>query len=197
MAEKGHGATTVAATMYLAHLAGIRVFVTGGIGGVHRGAEATMDISADLSELGRTPVAVVCAGVKSILDIPKTLEVLETQGVTVATVGSKIFPAFFTPDSGCASPLTIATPLQGAKMMVANALLNLQSGMLFACPIPKEEAADTEGVTKAITQALQESVEQGIIGKDSTPFLLKRVNELSGGESLTSSTLTCLLLIVV
>jgi pseudouridine-5'-phosphate glycosidase len=174
--------------MYLAHLAGIRVFVTGGIGGVHRGAEQTMDISADIMELGRTPVAVVCAGVKSILDIPKTLEALETQGVSVVSVGTKKFPAFFTPDSGSLSPFWVDTPEQGAKVIMGNKLLNLQSGMLFAVPIPEREAANAAHITKAIDQALKEADEQKVTGKDSTPFLLKRVNELSGGESLQSST---------
>jgi len=187
VAEKGNGATTVAATMYLAHLAGIRVFVTGGIGGVHRGAEQTMDISADIMELGRTPVAVVCAGVKSILDIPKTLEALETQGVSVVSVGTKKFPAFFTPDSGSLSPFWVDTPEQGAKVIMGNKLLNLQSGMLFAVPIPEREAANAAHITKAIDQALKEADEQKVTGKDSTPFLLKRVNELSGGESLQSN----------
>lgn len=136
LATKTPGATTVAATMLIAHMAGIPVFVTGGIGGVHRGAETTMDVSADLTELGRTPVAVVCAGVKSILDIPKTLEYLETQGVAVAALGTSEFPAFFTPHSGSAAPLRVETPRACAEMIAASQRLRLDSGMVIAVPIP-------------------------------------------------------------
>jgi pseudouridine-5'-phosphate glycosidase len=124
--------------MYIANLVGIRVFVTGGIGGVHRGVEETMDISADLTELGRTPVAVVCAGVKSILDIPRTLEYLETQGVTVAAYGTEEFPAFFTRKSGVKAPLSLDTPLQCAKLVDANGVLGMDSGIVFGIPIPTE-----------------------------------------------------------
>jgi pseudouridine-5'-phosphate glycosidase len=136
LATKTPGATTVAATMLIAHMAGISVFVTGGIGGVHRGAESTMDISADLTELGRTPVAVVCAGVKSILDIPKTLEVLETQGVSVVALGTNEFPAFFTPHSGCEAPLRVNSPSECAQMIDAAQRLRLDNGMVIAVPIP-------------------------------------------------------------
>jgi pseudouridine-5'-phosphate glycosidase len=124
--------------MYIANLVGIRVFVTGGIGGVHRGVKETMDISADLTELGRTPVAVVCAGVKSILDIPRTLEYLETQGVTVAAYGTQEFPAFFTRRSGVKAPLSLDTPLQCAKLIDANGALGMGSGIVFGIPIPAE-----------------------------------------------------------
>jgi pseudouridine-5'-phosphate glycosidase len=179
--------------MVAARAAGISVFVTGGIGGVHRGAEKTMDVSADLIELGRTNVAVVCAGVKSILDIPKTLEVLETQGTAVATLGSKEFPAFFTSKSGCESPMTVDSPRECAQIIDAQKKLGLTSGILFAVPIPAKEEADAAVVSKAIQQALAESDEQGILGRDVTPFLLKRVNELTKGASLKSSNFFLLL----
>ncbi|KAL1932968.1 hypothetical protein VTP01DRAFT_8646 [Rhizomucor pusillus] len=182
------GATTVASTMLLAHRAGIPVFVTGGIGGVHRGAEQSFDISADLMELGRTPVAVVCAGVKSILDIGKTLEVLETQGVTVATVGQgKRFPAFYTPDSGFDSPMKVESPVEGAKLIAANHKLQLNSGMVFAVPIPKEDAADAESIQKAISDAVAEARSKGIFGKEETPYLLKRIAEMTKGQSLDAN----------
>ncbi|KAF8977263.1 hypothetical protein BGZ46_007530 [Entomortierella lignicola] len=182
MAKKQTGATTVSATMILAHRAGIPVFATGGIGGVHRGYEVSMDASADLTELGRTPVAVVCAGVKSILDIGKTLEFLETQGVTVATYGQTLdFPAFFTRTSGFKSMLKIETPNEAAE------LIDLQSGIVIAVPIPEADAMNDMLVGEAIDLAIKESKEQGIYGKESTPFLLKRVNELTGGNSLKSN----------
>ncbi|KAF8941739.1 hypothetical protein BGZ47_007239 [Haplosporangium gracile] len=188
MAKKQTGATTVSATMLLAHRAGISVFATGGIGGVHRGYEETMDASADLTELGRTPVAVVCAGVKSILDIGRTLEFLETQGVTVATYGkTPDFPAFFTRTSGFQSMLNIETPKEAAELIAANHAVDLQSGIVIGVPIAKEDAMDDILVGEAINVAVKESIEQGIIGKESTPFLLKRVNELTGGNSLKSN----------
>ncbi|KAK3809776.1 MAG: Indigoidine synthase A like protein-domain-containing protein [Linnemannia elongata] len=188
MAKKQTGATTVSATMLLAHRAGISVFATGGIGGVHRGYEETMDASADLTELGRTPVAVVCAGVKSILDIGRTLEFLETQGVTVATYGkTPDFPAFFTRTSGFQSMLNIETPKEAAELIAANHAIDLQSGIVIGVPIAKEDAMDDILVGEAINIAVKESIEQGIVGKESTPFLLKRVNELTGGNSLKSN----------
>ncbi|KAG0038209.1 hypothetical protein BGZ82_000780 [Podila clonocystis] len=188
MSKKQTGATTVSATMLLAHRAGISVFATGGIGGVHRGYEETLDASADLTELGRTPVAVVCAGVKSILDIGRTLEFLETEGVTVATYGQTTdFPAFFTRKSGFQSLLNVETPLEAAKLIAANHAIDLQSGMVFAVPIAKEHAMDEKLVGDAINTAIRESVENNILGKESTPFLLKRVNELTGGNSLKSN----------
>jgi hypothetical protein len=167
--------------------AGIPIFVTGGIGGVHRGAEATMDVSADLSELGRTPVAVVCAGIKSILDIPKTLEVLETQGVAVVALGTDEFPAFFTPASGCAAPLRVDTPAQVAQMIDASRRLRLDSGMVIAVPIPASQAADAAPLQLAQDQAIAESVAQKVGGRDVTPFLLARVNELTHGKSLVAN----------
>ncbi|KAF9906315.1 hypothetical protein EC991_000803 [Linnemannia zychae] len=188
MAKKQTGATTVSATMLLAHRAGISIFATGGIGGVHRGYEDTMDASADLTELGRTPVAVVCAGVKSILDIGRTLEFLETQGVTVATYGSTPdFPAFFTRTSGFQSMLNIETSKEAAELIAANHAVDLQSGIVIGVPIAKEDAMDDALVGEAIDIAIKESIEQGIVGKESTPFLLKRVNELTGGNSLKSN----------
>ncbi|KAF8987682.1 hypothetical protein BGZ52_003227 [Haplosporangium bisporale] len=188
MSKKQTGATTVSATMLLAHRAGISVFATGGIGGVHRGYEETLDASADLTELGRTPVAVVCAGVKSILDIGRTLEFLETEGVTVATYGQTTdFPAFFTRKSGFQSLLKVETPLEAAKLIAANHAIDLQSGIVFAVPIAKEHAMDDKVVSDAIDTAIRESVENNVLGKESTPFLLKRVNELTGGNSLKSN----------
>ncbi|KAI8084485.1 pseudouridine-5'-phosphate glycosidase [Halteromyces radiatus] len=188
IALKQSGATTVASTMMLARAAGIPVFVTGGIGGVHRGADQSFDISADLTELGRTPVAVVCAGVKSILDIEKTLEVLETQGVTVATVGSsKRFPAFYTPDSGFDSPSHVPDAKTAAQVILANHDLDLKNGMVFAVPIPEEHAANSQIIQDAIDTAVQDARSHGIRGKEETPYLLKRVTELTVGKSLESN----------
>ncbi|KAG0208255.1 hypothetical protein BGX28_000720 [Mortierella sp. GBA30] len=188
MAKKQTGATTVSATMLLAYRAGISIFATGGIGGVHRGYENTMDASADLTELGRTPVAVVCAGVKSILDIGRTLEFLETQGVTVATYGRTTdFPAFFTRTSGFHSMVNVESPKEAAAMIAANQAVDLQSGIVFGVPIAEEDAMDERIVGEAIDTAVKESFEQHIVGKESTPFLLKRVNELTGGNSLKSN----------
>ncbi|GAA5804549.1 pseudouridine-5'-phosphate glycosidase [Helicostylum pulchrum] len=188
LSQKKVGATTVAGTMILARSAGIPIFVTGGIGGAHRGAEQSFDISADLTELGRTPIAVICAGVKSILDIPKTLEVLETQGVTVTTVGhNNKFPAFYTPDSGHKSPFFVNNTLDAAKIILANHELELQSGMVFACPIPNESAADAKLIQNAIDTAISEARSSNVCGKDETPFLLKRISELTKGESLTAN----------
>jgi pseudouridine-5'-phosphate glycosidase len=187
-AKKGNGATTVSATMILANMFGIHVFVTGGIGGVHRGVEETMDISADLTELGKTPVCVVCAGVKSILDIPRTLEYLETNGVTVASYGTDEFPAFFTSKSGCKAQTRFDDPTECAKTLLANLELNLGSGMVIGVPIPKSEEAKATIVNKAIEKALNELQKKKISGKDATPFLLARVNELTKGESLKAST---------
>ncbi|KAL4459061.1 hypothetical protein ABPG75_013926 [Micractinium tetrahymenae] len=181
------GATTVSATMLLAARAGIAVFVTGGIGGVHRGGEATMDISADLTELGRTPVAVVCAGAKSVLDIPRTLEFLETQGVCVAAYGADEFPAFFTRCSGCRAPARVDTPAQAAAMIAASQKLALGGGMVLAVPIPDEQAAAGAAVERAISQALQEAEQRGVKGSEVTPFLLQRIQELTGGRSLEAN----------
>ncbi|KAI9485526.1 MAG: Indigoidine synthase A family protein [Benjaminiella poitrasii] len=189
LSQKKTGATTVASTMILARAAGIPIFVTGGIGGVHRGAEQSFDISADLTELGKTPISVVCAGVKSILDIPKTLEYLETQGVTVATLHnqSKRFPAFYTPDSGIDSPYHIDNTLDAAKSILANHQLELNSGIVFAVPIPNESAADVKSIQNAIDTAISEARSKRITGKEETPFLLKRIAELTKGESLAAN----------
>jgi len=182
------GATTVASTMIFAHAAGIPIFVTGGIGGAHRGAEQTMDISADLLELGKTPVAVVCAGAKSILDIPKTLEILETQGVPVTTVGKSIaFPAFYTPDSGHESPCNVSDAAAAARMIHASQEMHLHNGMVFAVPIPDEHAADGSRIAAAIEDAVKEARNMGIHGKDETPFLLKRIGEITKGDSLKAN----------
>jgi len=185
--KKLTGGTTVAGTMIVADKAGIKVFVTGGIGGVHRGAEVSMDISADLTELGRTPVMVVSAGVKSILDIGLTLEYLETMGVCVTTFGPQgsNFPAFYTPDSGFRSPLHVASALEAASVMKANMDLNLKSGMLVGVPIPEREAA--LGIQKAIDTALEECEKKNIKGKLITPYLLSRLNDLTQGESLRAN----------
>ncbi|SBW09527.1 conserved hypothetical protein [uncultured Eubacteriales bacterium] len=181
------GATTVTTTMIIAHMAGIKVFATGGIGGVHRGAETTMDISADLEELGQTPVMVVCAGAKSILDLGLTLEYLETKGVPVIGYGTKELPAFYTRKSGFGVDYEIDTPEELAAAFHAGQEMGLRSGMLVTNPIPEEYAMDPEVINKAIDQAIAEAKEQGIHGKETTPFLLARVKELTGGDSLDSN----------
>lgn len=188
VAEKANGGTTVAATMLIADKAGISVFVTGGIGGVHRGFEETMDVSADLTELGKTPVCVVCAGVKSILDIPRTLEFLETQGVNVMSFGQDQFPAFFVPDSGVKSPRRVDTPKAIAEMIeVSKNELRLQSGMVVAVPVPSAQAAETAEIEHATEKALNETIQKGIKGKDVTPYLLLRIAELTEGRSLAAN----------
>ena len=187
VAEKRTGATTVASTMILASLAGIRVFATGGIGGVHRGAETTMDISADLEELAQTPVMVVCAGAKAILDLGLTLEYLETKGVPVLGYGTDELPAFYTRESGLGVDARIDTPEDLAAIFQAQRDLGLKTGMLVTNPIPQQYAMDKAVIDKAIDQALAESHEQGIHGKETTPFLLARVAELTGGDSLESN----------
>ena len=185
LATGGLGATTVSGTMIAAELAGIEVFVTGGIGGVHRGIEETLDVSADLSELGRTPVAVVCAGAKSILDIPRTLEYLETQGVAVMCWRTDVFPAFFTVDSGEKAPLRVEGPEEVADWLMVNQSLGLRSGAVVAVPNP--EPADGAIIDSALQQALGEVRKRRIAGKEATPYLLRRLNELTGGASLQSN----------
>lgn len=187
VAARQNGATTVSATMILAHLAGIPVFVTGGIGGVHRGAGDTWDVSADLTELGRTPVCVVCAGAKSILDLPKTLEYLETQGVCVAGYGTNDFPAFFTPHSGLPVSCRLDSPEAAAALLESQRCLSISSGVVLGVPVPAELAAEAARVEEATDRAVKESEAQGIKGNDVTPFLLKRINELTGGESLRAN----------
>ena len=181
------GATTVTTTMIIAHMAGIRVFATGGIGGVHRGAETTMDISADLEELGQTPVMVVCAGAKSILDLGLTLEYLETKGVPVVGYQTKELPAFYTRTSGFNVDYRMDSPAELAKAFKTQNDLGFPAGMLVANPIPEEYAMPLEVITAAIDKAIAESVEKGIKGKETTPFLLARVAELTGGDSLASN----------
>uniref|UniRef100_A0A3Q3T1L6 Zgc:136858 n=2 Tax=Mastacembelus armatus TaxID=205130 RepID=A0A3Q3T1L6_9TELE len=182
------GGTTVSATMIVAHQAAIPVFVTGGIGGVHRDGENSLDISADLTELGRTPTAVICAGVKSILDIGRTLEFLETQGVCVATYGtSKNFPAFFSQQSGFTSPYQVSNPEEAATLIASTLSLGLQSGVLIAVPIPEEHAAAGQQIEEAIHAAVTEASAKGITGKDVTPFILQKVNELTKGKSLQAN----------
>ncbi|GAX83840.1 hypothetical protein CEUSTIGMA_g11264.t1 [Chlamydomonas eustigma] len=181
------GATTVSATMLLAARSGINVFVTGGIGGVHRGGESTMDISADLTELARTPVAVICAGAKSVLDIPRTLEFLETHGVTVTAYQTDEFPAFFTRSSGCKAPCRSDSPLEVACMMHASQQFQLASGMVVAVPIPSEAEAEGQVVEMAIQRALQEAEQNRISGSAVTPFLLERIRALSEGKSLDAN----------
>ena len=181
------GATTVTTTMIIAHMAGIKVFATGGIGGVHRGAETTMDISADLEELGQTPVMVVCAGAKSILDLGLTLEYLETKGVPVIGFGTNTLPAFYTRESDFGVDYRIDTPAELAAVFKASNDMGMKSGMLVANPIPVEYAMPKATIDAAIEQAIAESVEQGIKGKETTPFLLARVSELTGGDSLASN----------
>ena len=181
------GATTVATTMIIAHMAGIPIFATGGIGGVHRGAETTMDISADLEELGQTPVRVVCAGAKSILDLGLTLEYLETKGVCVLGYGTEELPAFYTRRSGFGVDYRVDTPQELASVFKASRDLGLKNGILVANPIPEAYAMDKEIIDRAIDQAIAECNEKGIHGKATTPFLLARVAELTGGDSLASN----------
>ena len=181
------GATTVASTMIIAALAGIEVFATGGIGGVHRGAETTMDISADLEELAMTPVMVVCAGAKSILDLGLTLEYLETKGVPVLGYGTAELPAFYTRQSGFGVDYRVDTPAELASIWNAKRGMGLAGGALVANPIPEEFSMDKATIDAAIAQALDECNEQGIHGKETTPFLLARIAEITGNDSLDSN----------
>jgi pseudouridine-5'-phosphate glycosidase len=187
LSQKKLGATTVAATMICARLAGIPVFVTGGIGGVHRGAETSFDISADLQELARTSVAVVCAGVKSILDIGLTLEYLETQGVPVVSVGQPGFPAFFTRESGFKADFQLDTPAQQADFIRTKWALGLEGGVVVSNPVPADDAMPKEEIDAITEQALREAGEQGVSGKNVTPFLLARIKQLTGGRSLATN----------
>ena len=186
-ARGADGATTVAATMIVAAMAGIRVFATGGIGGVHRGAEVTMDISADLEELARTPVAVVCAGAKSILDLGLTLEYLETKGVPVLGYRTETLPAFYTDESDFKVDYRMDSPEEIAAAVTAQRDMGYPGGMLITNPIPYQYAMPKDVIDAAINQALAEAKEQGVKGKATTPFLLARVCELTGGESLKSN----------
>jgi pseudouridylate synthase len=181
------GSTTVAATMIAAERAGIAVFATGGIGGVHRGAETSFDISADLGELARTPVIVVCAGAKAILDVAKTLEVLETNGVPVVTFGQDAFPAFWSRDSGLASPLRLDDPQAIARFQAARGALAVTGGMLVANPVPQDAEIPREEMESHIRQALATADRSGISGKAVTPFLLGEILKLTDGRSLVTN----------
>ena len=187
VARGTHGATTVAATMRLAALAGIRTFVTGGLGGVHRGAQQTFDVSADLTELGSTDVTVVSAGVKSILDIGLTLETLETLGVPVLAFGSDEFPSFFSRSSGFGAPIRVDTPAEVAALMRAKWDLGLAGGVVVANPIPAESEIPADEIGVIIDRALGDMDDLGIRGKDATPYLLGRIVEITSGESLKAN----------
>lgn len=187
LANKKDGATTVATTMIGASLAGINVFATGGIGGVHKGAETTMDISADLEELSNTSVTVVCAGVKSILDLGLTLEYLETKGVPVIGYQTDELPAFYTRTSGLSVDYKVESPQEIANIMYAKNSLNLKGGMVIANPIPDEFSMDAKDIESIITQSLKDADTLGIKGKDTTPFLLAQIEKLSGGTSLAAN----------
>ena len=187
VARKEDGATTVTTTMMIAYMAGIRIFATGGIGGVHRGAQTTMDISADLEELAQTPVMVVCAGAKSILDLGLTLEYLETHGVPVIGYGTKELPAFYTRKSGFGVDYELDSPQELAAAFKASMDMGLKGGMLVTNPIPEEYSMDPAVINKAIDEAIAQANAQGIHGKESTPFLLAKVKELTGGDSLDSN----------
>ena len=187
MVRKGSAGTTVSATMRIAALAGIDIFATGGVGGVHRGAEQTFDISADLTELGQTGTTVVCAGVKSILDIPKTLEYVETQRVPVIAYGTDDFPAFYTRSSGLKADHRLDTPEDIAAAMVLHDAMGSGTGILIVNPIPEADALDPAFIDGTIAEAVAEADAKGIARKDVTPFLLERINQLSGGRSLKAN----------
>jgi pseudouridylate synthase len=187
VARRLHGATTVAATMRLAAMAGISVFVTGGLGGVHRGAQQSFDISADLTELGRTSVAVVSAGVKSILDIGLTLETLETLGVPVLVEGADEFPSFYSRSSGFAAPMRVDGPAEIAAVLRAKWDLGLEGGVVVANPIAEADEIPADRIGGIIEQALADASREGVHGKDTTPYLLARIVEITGGASLTAN----------
>ena len=187
VAQGKDGATTVTTTMIIAHMAGIQVFATGGIGGVHRGAQQTFDISADLEELAHTPVMVVCAGAKSILDLGLTLEYLETHGVPVIGYGTEELPAFYTRKSGFKVDYRIDTPAELAKAFYVKQDMGLGGGMLVTNPIPEEFSMNHEIINKAIDEAVEEANKLGIHGKETTPFLLAKIKDLTGGDSLASN----------
>ena len=187
VAKGSDGACTVTTTMMIAHMAGIQVFATGGIGGVHRGAETTMDISADLEELGQTPVMVVCAGAKSILDLGLTLEYLETKGVPVIGYGTNELPAFYTRKSGLSVDYQVDTPEELAKILKTQHDLGLKGGVLVTNPIPEEYSMDADAINAVIDRAIEEAKEKGIHGKETTPFLLAKVKEITGGDSLDAN----------
>lgn len=187
ISHKLPGATTVAATMRIAAMSGIKIFATGGIGGVHRGAETNMDISADLTEMSNTNVAVISAGVKSILDIGLTLEYLETQGIPVVTFGQNEFPSFYSGKSGFTSPLRIDTATEMAKMLKVKWAMDLKGAVLIANPVPQEQEVDANKIEMHIQEALTAAKENNVTGKKITPFLLKHIAEYSKGESLDAN----------
>jgi len=187
VARRGNGATTVAGTMIVARMAGIRLFATGGIGGVHRGAERTWDVSADLEELAATDVAVVCTGAKAILDLPKTLEYLETKGVPVIGYQTSELPAFYSRESGVKVPMRAESPAEIASLLRAKWSLGLSGGAVITNPISPEHGMPKAIIDKAIAEALEECVAKGVQGAEVTPYLLARVAELTGGDSLESN----------
>ena len=187
IAKKAYGATTVSATMLIAAMAGIPIFATGGIGGVHRGAEKSWDVSRDLRALGEVGVTVVCSGAKAILDIPKTLEYLETEGVTVLSNRAKTFANFYSVSSSDPVDAVFDTPEEAASIIKAKMDLGLSGGILISNPVPEEFALPHDYIDSIVEQAVREAEEQGIRGKDSTPFLLKRIVELTGGKSLEAN----------
>ena len=187
VSRKADGATTVTTTMIIAHMAGIQVFATGGIGGVHRGAETTMDISADLEELSHTPVMVVCAGAKSILDLGLTLEYLETHGVPVIGYGTEELPAFYTRRSGFGVDYRMDSPEELAAAFHVSREMDFPAGMLVTNPIPEEYSMDPDVINKAINDAVEEAKALGIHGKETTPFLLAKIKDITGGDSLSSN----------
>ena len=187
VARGADGATTVTTTMMIAHMTGIKIFATGGIGGVHRGAETTMDISADLEELGQTDVMVVCAGAKAILDLPLTLEYLETHGVPVLGYQTEELPAFYTRTSGLSVDYRVDTPQELAQILKTHHQLGLKGGILVTNPIPAEYSMDAAEINAVIDQAIAEANQLGIHGKETTPFLLAKVKEITGGDSLQAN----------
>uniref|UniRef100_UPI003BA9F7F3 pseudouridine-5'-phosphate glycosidase n=1 Tax=Stappia sp. TaxID=1870903 RepID=UPI003BA9F7F3 len=187
LASARPGSTTVAATMMAAHAAGIEVFATGGIGGVHRGAEESFDISADLEELARTPVCVVAAGAKALLDLPKTLEVLETRGVPVVAFGTDVFPAFWSRDSGLAAPYRLDTAEEIARLLAMRAAFPGHGGILVANPVPEAAEIPSDEIAGAIETAVSEAARRGVAGKEVTPFVLSMILELTQGRSLETN----------
>jgi len=187
VARKMDGASTVATTMIIAAMAGIKIFATGGVGGVHRGAQQTFDISADLDELSQTPVTVVCAGAKAILDLPLTLEYLETKGVTVLGYQTEELPAFYTRKSGLKVDYRVDSPKELAATIKAKHDLGMKGGLLVTNPIPEEYSMDSEAINKAINEAIEEAKANHIHGKETTPFLLAKVKDITGGDSLDSN----------
>lgn len=190
--RKINGGTTIAGTMILARLAGIRVFGTGGLGGVHRGGQRSLDISADLTELGRTRMAVICSGLKGFLDLPRTLEYLETEGVLVSTFadgreGDVAFPGFWTRETDYKSPFTVQDEEHAAAILVAQERLNIETGLLFANAVPEEFSIPRNEMTKDIKDALQQAKDEKIVGSDNTPFVLEKIRELTDGRSVPAN----------